>query len=100
MDEKATKVPVIRQPSAYIPLLMSLAAVLLVVGHAAIFGIVHEADEGMAAHIFQILMAAQLPIVAYFVIKWLPRQPRESLKILALLGTEWIAAFAGVYWLT
>lgn len=100
MDEEPTKIPVIRQPSAYIPLLMSLAALLLVVGHAAIFGIVHEVDEGTAAHIFQILMAAQLPIVAYFVIKWLPRQPGESLKVLALLAAEWLAAFAGVYWLT
>ncbi|MGZ6317352.1 MAG: hypothetical protein ACXWNQ_08840 [Anaerolineales bacterium] len=100
MDEKATKVSVIRQPSAYIPLGMSLAALLLVVGHAAIFGIVHEADEGTAAHIFQLLMVAQLPIVGYFVIKWLPRQPRGSLKVLALLAAEWIAAFAGVYWLT
>ncbi len=100
MDEKSAKVSVIRQPSAYLPLLMSLAALLLVVGHAAIFGVVHEADEGTAAHIFQILMAAQLPIVAYFVIKWLPREPRESLKVLALLAAEWLAAFAGVYWLT
>ena len=37
-------------------------------GHAAIFGIVHEADEGAAAHIFQLLMATQLPLVAFFAI--------------------------------
>ncbi len=100
MNEEATKASVIRQPSAYVPLGMSLAALLLVVGHAAIFGIVHETDEGAAAHIFQILMAAQLPIVAYFVIKWLPRQPKESLQVLAVLAAEWLAAFAAVYWLT
>jgi hypothetical protein len=62
-----------KQPSAYLPLAMSLAALALVLGHAAMFGIVHEADEGAAAHIFQILMAAQIPVVAYFAIKWQDR---------------------------
>jgi hypothetical protein len=79
---------------------MSLAALTLVLGHAAIFGSVHETDEGTAAHVWQFLMAAQLPIVAYFMLKWLPRRPRESLQVLALLGITWLANFAGVYWLT
>jgi hypothetical protein len=57
----------IKQPSAFLPLAMSLAALALVLGHAVIFGIVHQADEGTAAHIWQILMAVQLPIVAYFI---------------------------------
>jgi hypothetical protein len=100
MEAERSSVALIRHPSAYLPLAMSLAALALVWGHAAIYGVVHEADEGTAAHIFQILMIAQLPIVAYFVIRWLPKRPRESLKILALLGGEWIAAFAGVYWFT
>ena len=79
---------------------MSLAALALVLGHAAIFGIAHEADEGTAAHGWQILMAAQLPIVAFFIFKWLPRRPRESVKIPALLAGIWLANFAAVYWLT
>jgi len=79
---------------------MSLAALALVLGHATIFGIVHEADEGTAAHVWQILMAAQLPIVAFFILKWLPRRPRESVQILALLAGIWLANFAAVYWLT
>ena len=90
----------IRQPSAYLPLGMSLAALALVLGHAAVFGVVHEADEGAAAHIWQILMAAQLPILAYFVVKWLPSRPREALQVLALLAGTWLANFAAVYWLT
>ncbi len=79
---------------------MSLAALILVLGHAAIYGIVHEADEGAAAHIWQILMAGQLPFVVYFILKWLPRRPGESLKVLALLAVTWLANFAAVYWLT
>ena len=48
-----------RQASALLPMAMSLAGLVLVLGHAAIFGVVHEADEGTAAHVFQLLMAAQ-----------------------------------------
>ena len=100
MKTKLVNVSLIKQPSAYLPLTMSLAALALVLGHAAIFGIIHEVDEGAAAHIWQMLMAAQLPIVAYFILKWLPKRPRESLQVLALLAIIWLANFAGVYWLT
>ena len=100
METKQVNVSLIKQPSALILLTMSLAALTLVLGHAAVFGIVHEADEGTAAHVWQILMAAQLPIVAYFILKWLPGRPRESLQVLALLAGTWLANFAAVYWLT
>jgi hypothetical protein len=92
--------PLIKQPSAYLPMAMSLAALALVLGHVALFGIVHKVDEGAAAHIFQILMVAQLPIVVYFILTWLPKRPKDSLQILAMLAGEWLAAFAAVYWLT
>ena len=90
----------IKKPSAYLPLVMSLAALALVLGHAAVFGITHDADEGAAAHTWQILMAAQLPFVAYFMIRWLPNQFKESLKVLVLLAATWLGNFAAVYWLT
>src|SRR5205809_7380937 len=44
----------LRQPSAFLPIAMSLAALALVLGHIALFGITHEADEGAAAHIWQL----------------------------------------------
>lgn len=100
MKTNLVNTSLIKQPSAYLPLALSLAALALVLGHAAIFGIVHEADEGAAAHIWQILMAAQLLIVIYFMLKWLPRRPKESLQVLALLAGIWLANFAAVYWLT
>ena len=93
-------VPSIKQPSAFLPLAMSLAALALVLGHAAIFGVVHEADEGTAAHIFQLLMAAQVPIVAFFALKWLPRAPRQALQVLALQAGAALAAMAAVFILT
>ena len=79
---------------------MSVAALALVLVHAARFGVVHEADEGTSAHLFQILMAAQVPIVAFFALKWLPRAPRQALVVLALQAGAALAAFAGVFFLT
>ncbi len=86
----------LKQPSAWIPLAMSLAALALVLGHALVYGVVHEADEGAAAHTWQILMAGQLPFVAYFVIRWLPKHTRGSLQVLTLLAATWLANFAAV----
>jgi len=54
---KLTNTSPLKQASAWLPLGMSLAALALVLGHAAVYGVVHEADEGAAAHIWQILMA-------------------------------------------
>ena len=93
-------VPSMKQPSVFLPLAMSLAALAMVLGHAAIFGVVHEADEGTAAHVFQLLMAAQVPIVAFFALKWLARAPRQTLQVLALQAAAALAAIAAVLFLT
>jgi hypothetical protein len=89
-----------RQPSALIPVGMSIAALCIVLGHAAVYGIVHEADEGTPAHLFQLLMVAQLPVIFYFAAKWLPRAPKQALQVLALQAAAAIAAFASVFFLT
>jgi hypothetical protein len=88
----------LKKPSGFMPLVMSLSALLLVVGHIAIFGIVREADEGAAAHIWQLLMAGQLPIIAFFAIKWLPRNPRQASIVLALQFVAALAAMAPVFY--
>jgi hypothetical protein len=90
---------VIKQPSAFIPVVMSLAALAVVLAHVAVFGIVHEADEGTAAHLWQLLMAAQVPIIAFFTIKWLPRTPKQALFVLALQVVAALAALAPVFFL-
>lgn len=89
-----------KQPSAIVPLAMSFAALALVLGHVAIYGVVHEVDEGTPAHIFQLLMAAQVPVVAFFAIKWLPRAPRQALGVLALQAGAALAAVVAVLLLT
>lgn len=89
----------IKQPSACLPLAMSFAALATLLGHVAMFGVVREADEGTAAHVFQLLMVAQVPVVAFFAIKWLPRAPREAMQILALQAGAALAALAPVFFL-
>ena len=92
------KFSLMKQPSGFIPMAMSLAALALVVGHIALFGVVHEADEGTAAHLWQLLMAGQVPVVAYFAVKWLPKTPGNALRVLVLQFVAALAACAPVYW--
>ena len=87
----------LKQPSAWLPVAMSLAALGTVLLHLARFGVTHEADEGAAAHIWQLLMAVQLPVIAYFAIKWLPQAPKEATAVLALQLAGVLAALAPVY---
>jgi hypothetical protein len=55
---------IMKEPSAHIPLVMSLIGLALVVlkvlGDVATHGaVVHEADEGIEAHLWQLLMVGQ-----------------------------------------
>ena len=88
-----------KQPSAFLPVAMSFAALAMVSIHVAVFGGAREVDEGTAAHIWQLLMGGQLPIVAFFAIKWLPRAPRQALPVLALQVGAGMAALAPVFFL-
>ncbi len=87
----------LKQPSAWLPLVMSLAALVLVIGHVARFGIAREADEGLAAHLWQLLMATQLPIVAFFAITYMPQKPKQAVLVLALQLIAGLAACAPVF---
>jgi hypothetical protein len=88
-----------KQPSALLPIAMSVAALVVVLGHVALFGAVREPDEGTAAHLWQLLMAGQVPVVVYFAVKWLPQAPAEALRVIALQAVAIIAACAPVYFL-
>lgn len=75
---------IIKKRSAFLPIAMSLGALVLLLWHVAVFGVARQADEGAAARVYQLLMAAQVPIVAYFAITWLSRAPKQALLVLAL----------------
>lgn len=87
----------LKRPSALIPLVMSIAALSLVLAHIAIYGVARQADEGAAAHVWQLLMAGQIPVIAFFAIKWLPRTPGQALLVLGLQAAAVLAAAAPVF---
>jgi len=88
----------LRRPSALIPIAMSLAALAIVIAYATMFGTARQADEGTAAHLWQLLMAGQLPVIAFFALKWLPTEPRQALTVLALQVAAALAAMFPVWW--
>ena len=90
----------LKKPGAWLPMAMSVGALTLLLGYIAMFGIGdRHADEGAAARIFQLLLAGQLPIAAFFVFQWLPRNPKQTLVIVALQVVAALIPFMTVYFL-
>jgi hypothetical protein len=87
----------LKNPSAFLPLAMSFGAFATVIIYVAIFGTARQADEGTAAHIWQMLMAGQIPIIMFFAIKRLPQAPKDALLVLVLQGGAALMALAPVY---
>jgi len=93
----------LRKPSAFVPLLMSAAALALIIGYVVtgphepnlvVENGVTRQDEGAAAHLWQLLMGLQLPVILYFAAKWLPRDPKAALTV---LGVQFIAGLAAAF---
>jgi hypothetical protein len=88
-----------RLPSAMFPMIMSLAALLLLGGFLLLAsrGVIPlrapDGDEGAVAHLWQLLMAGQLPVIAWFALRWFFRRPVQTLVI---LGLQAILAFASI----
>jgi hypothetical protein len=89
---------IIAKPSAWLPLLMSTAALAIVLIHLALAGTIREIDEGTAAHLFQLLIAAQAPCIACFAVIWLRRRPRPAMRVLALQMLAIAVALAPVFY--
>jgi hypothetical protein len=92
-------ISLVKQVSGWLPIAMSVAAFALLLGHIAFVGTAREPDEGATAHIWQLLMAVQFPVVAFFALKWLPRTPKDALPVLALQVGAALVAMAPVYFL-
>jgi hypothetical protein len=90
-------ISILKKPSAFLPLAMSFAALATVLIFVALHGTAPQADEGAAAHIWQLLMAAQVPIALFFAIKWLPQSPRQAVPILGLQVGAALTAMAPVF---
>jgi hypothetical protein len=86
-----------KKPSALIPVVMSLfALVLFFVQVPFQFGM-HAGEatkpyESAVAHLWQFLMAAQFPVIAFFGFRWLRRAPWRAVTDLVVQGLVFAAA--------
>lgn len=98
MDQKIYSFGVlVKQPAAFLPLAMSLGALVVIGATATVFGISRQADEGTSAHLWQLLMAGQLPLLLFFIVRWWPRAPRQTVFVLALQAAALLLAAAPVF---
>ncbi len=91
--------PLLTRPSAWLPMLFALGALTLPFLLVAILGPDPTGDEGAAAHTWQLLMAAQAVAIVFFLAKWLPREPKQTLTVFALQAFVFIIPMIPVYML-
>lgn len=87
------------RPSGFVPMVLSLAALALLTGRLVTVGIARHGDEGAFAHLWQLLMAGQLPAIAWFALRGLHVAPRAARVVLSIQIALFLAAVAPVYFL-
>ena len=95
--ETTSRRSLLRSPLGLTPILLSLFCIGMILLHVARFGTLKQEDEGTEAHLFQLLMVLQAPLILLFVGRWWPVRRRETLVILALQALAASLAFALVY---
>lgn len=88
-----------RAPSAYLPLAMSALALMLVLGSVLLFGAARQPDEGAAAHLFQLLVIGQVPLVAWSLFHRMKGNKAVALAIFGLQGGVLVLALFPVWYL-
>ena len=81
-----------KEPSAMIPVIMSLEALVLVAVLLGTYGLAPDRDEGAIAHLWQLLMAAQLPVIGFVAFRWVRRAPWQAGAVLIVQALSWAAA--------
>lgn len=77
---------------------MSVGALAMVVWFVAVHGVVRQPDEGAQAHLWQLLVAGQVPLIAYFAFRWIPSAMRSAVVVLALqVGAVMLLAIAPLW---
>jgi hypothetical protein len=82
------------RPSALIPIVMSFVALaVLLLALSFGLGVSNDGDEGAAAHIWQLLMIGQLPVVAFFAFQWVPKAPAYAVMVMLI---QFLAALSSL----
>jgi hypothetical protein len=63
---------------------MSLVIIAFGVREVMLYGPVRQQDEGIAAHLFQLLLPIEAVLITVYAFAWLPRTPRLAAAVLAL----------------
>ena len=79
-----TVATLMRKPSAWLPLALSLVAIGLIVAHVVFVGVAPQADEGTEARIFQVLMLLDALVIGAFAVRWPPIAPKAASAVVAL----------------
>jgi hypothetical protein len=83
----ASVLEMVKRPSAFLPLLMSLFAGALVLFFVMALGPTPSGpqhDEELAARLFHLLMLGQLPVLLFFLMRWMPKDWRAALSVFVL----------------
>lgn len=88
----------LRQPTGSLPLAMSAGAFGMIAWFVAVHGVVHQPDEGAQAHLWQLLVVGQFPLIAYFAFRWLPTAMRPALVVLALQSAALLVLAIAPLW--
>ena len=89
----------LRQPSGYLPVAMSCGALATIAWYVALHGVVRQPDEGAQAHLWQMLVAGQLPLSGYVALRWLPKARRDALVVLAVQAIALILLAIAPLWM-
>ena len=92
---------ILRKPSAWIPIALSLFWIVWWVYFFVMFGTPRpdpQADEGVAAHLFQLWLVIEVFMIGFFMVRWLPKKPISTLLITTLQIFLVIAASAPVFY--
>jgi hypothetical protein len=89
----------LKRLNAYLPLVLSLIMECILLYFLFRHGTpVREKDEGVGAHLFQIWLAIEVILIAYFAVTWLPRSPKQALVILLVQIAAVIVVCAPVFY--
>jgi hypothetical protein len=81
-------------PTGLLPIGLSLGALLIVFMHIAFYGPAPEPEGGATAHVWQLIMAAQIPALGLFAAKWFRQARQPALQVLKLHGASIVVSVA------
>ena len=87
----------INRVTGFAPVAMSIAAYFLVLAAVATRWQVDQPDEGTAAHLFQLWVAAQVPIVLVYLASAAWKRPWAILRTLLIQAAAVGIAFSAVF---